>query len=114
MAIKTVFSVFIPEAMTLVSPIRMDIPEKPGYVELRNLIRPLLLGADIEHVSVLYKGRHTDMFVDAEGQQKGLMRNEKATAIYRSNALAHEPHRDPESLPYIYGIAVLCHRRIWF
>lgn len=74
---------------------------------------PLLDGGDLEHVSVLFGGRRADMFVDDRGIEKDLPRNEAATAIYRANWLSRHPGADPESIPAIYGLAVLFDRIVW-
>jgi hypothetical protein len=89
-------------------------PDEPGYDRIRMLIEPLLEGAHLEHVSVLHEGRRADMFVDDEGRLKHLPRNEEATAIYRAAALSREPDRDPETIPFIAGTAILFDRRVWF
>ena len=74
----------------------VELPQQPTYGELRAVIEPLLGCEDFEHVSVLadfaggLKFRRSDMFVDEMGHQKGLPRNEAATAIYRRNALLHQ------------------------
>lgn len=92
----------------------VDLPEEPGYHTLRDLVSPILNGADIERVNVLHEGGYTDMFVDDSGLLLGLPRNSAATAIYRHNVLTHEPDVDASSLPAIYGDAVLFSRRVWF
>lgn len=91
-----------------------DLPEQPGYDKLRKLITPLLDGANLEHVAVLHDGKRTDMFVDDTGALKGLPLNPEATAIYRNNTMSQHPETDPESLPAIYGPAILFDRRVWF
>lgn len=100
--------------------VEIDLRREPGYDKLREVLTPLLDGADLEHVSVLadFDGgtdyqRH-DMFVDETGQLKSLPRNEAATAIYRRNALRRRPGTDPEDLPCIVGPAVLFDRIVWF
>jgi hypothetical protein len=97
-----------------------ELPERPSYHEIAELMQ-LLIGCEhCEHVNVLadFAGgvafKHSDMFVDEIGQQKRLPRNENATVVYRRNALLHQGVRDPESLPSIVGVAVLFERRIWF
>jgi hypothetical protein len=79
----------------------------PGYDRLSALIKPLLYGADLEHVAVLYDGQRRDMFVDENGHAKVLPRNEVATQIYRHNWLTQHPKTVPESMAYIVGVAVL-------
>jgi hypothetical protein len=91
-----------------------ELAAEPGFDALDQLLRPLLDGGDLEHVNVFHDGRYTDMFVDEIGMLKGLPRNEAATAIYRNNTLVHVPGTNPESLPAIYGTAVLFNRKVWF
>lgn len=91
------------------------LPEKPSYQEIKALLLPLLEGAEYpEHVNVLFNGAPADMFVDETGVLKQLPRNEVATKLYRANWLARYPMAEPESLPYIAGVAVMTGRRIWF
>ena len=91
-----------------------DLAPEPTYFALRDIIKPLLNDADLEHVSVLFKGERADMFVDEIGLMKGLPRNDAATDIYRANTLARHPNTAPESLSYIAGTAILFMRRVWF
>lgn len=92
----------------------VDWPAAPKYDAIAALIRPLLMGANLEHVTVLHNGGRRDMFVDEMGAVKGLPRNEAATAIYRNNWLNHRHDADPESLPAIYGTAILFpHDIVW-
>lgn len=96
-----------------------DLPEEPGLDQINAVVRPLIRTLltkhdHIEHVLVKVDGEYTDMFVDDEGQSKQLPRNERATTVYRNNWLTQHPQDDPESLPYIYGDAVLFSRRIWW
>lgn len=92
----------------------VDLAPEPGYRALSAILRPLLDGAELEHVTVLHDGEPADMFVDECGSIKRLPRNEAATAIYRNNWLTQHPKAAPESLPAIYGPAVLFSRRVWF
>ncbi len=102
----------------------VDLPEKPDYRALCNLIEALLdpeRREPIERVNVylVNEDRYTDMFVSEEGKiaktwRAPLPRNEDATVIYRANIVAHKPSTDPESLPFIVGPAVLFSRRVWF
>lgn len=92
----------------------VDLPDNPGYHRLDALLRPLLDGHDLEHVTVLHDGQRADMFVDELSAVKGLPRNEAATAIYRNNWLTQHPKEDPESLPPIFGAAILFSKRVWF
>ena len=92
----------------------IDWPREPGYDKLKALIEPLIGGGRLEHVSVLHDGKRRDMFVDDKGRMKGLPRNDRATAIYRTNWLTQHPEVDPETLPFIAGPAVLFMRRVWY
>lgn len=91
----------------------IDIPQDPGYSTLREIVVPHLGGHPMEHVSVLYDGKPADMFVDSDGQMRGLDRNVVATQIYRSYTLSKQ-FIDPEELPDVVGPAVLFDRRVWF
>jgi len=80
--------------------------DAPTLAELEAVIRPLLDGADMEHVAVLWDGRRCDMFVDEMGALKKLKRNDYARDL--SQQLADpSPGTDPESMPAIYGTAIL-------
>lgn len=92
----------------------VDLPERPPFHTIRAAVLDFLDGADPERVNVFHEGRYTDMFVDEDGIKKGLPVNEAATAIYRNNTLTHVPGTDPESLPFVYGPAVLMSRRVWW
>ncbi len=114
---KTTYVIFYPDGSSTEG--SCDLEEQPGYdainAVVRPLIRTLLTKSDhMEHVTVLHEGERRDMFVDDEGQRKDLDRNEAATSIYRNNWMTHYPKTDPETIPYIYGDAVLFGRRIWF
>lgn len=89
------------------------LPVEPSYQDIKALVEPYLDGGRMEHVAVLHNGRRSDMFVDEIGIQKGLPRNERATAIYRAATLAREPQLDPEHLSCIYGPAVVFDRLVW-
>lgn len=91
-----------------------DATEGPSYKALSAVLDPLFFKRPWEHVSVLFEGRRTDMFVDESGVLDGLPRNEAATAIYRANWLSQYPHADPESLPHIAGLAVVFEKRVWY
>lgn len=91
----------------------VPLPEYPTYLQLEAVIAPILGERNyFERVAVLHDNQRTDMFVDENGAIKGLPSNERATAIYRHNALVRYPHTDPESLPAIYGTAVLFSRPV--
>ena len=97
----------------------------PDYHTLDTLLRPILDGADLEHVTVLadtsFAGGgplvRADMFVDEMSAVKPLPRNEAATLIYRRASMmgktGQRPPRDPEHLPAIYGTAVLFSEIVW-
>lgn len=93
-------------------------PPEPGYLLIKNLVEPLLDGEPLEQVSVLHDGMPRDMFVSEVGRlampHRGpLPRNDRATAIYRTNWLTRHPGTDPETLHWIAGVAVLFERRVW-
>lgn len=109
----TTITIMRPGAPEEVRPVE-QLADDPGYPALKAIVEPFLDGGDLEHVTVLHDGKRTDMFVDECGSLKGLPRNEPATSIYRNNWLTQHPKEDPESLPAIYGPAVLFSRRVWF
>jgi hypothetical protein len=88
-----------------------DVPIDPEYDVLKPLCDRAFSGY-MEHVTVFFEGRYTDMFVDEESKLKGQMRNEAATAIYRNNAITHMGVSNPETLDYIAGGALLFHEPI--
>ena len=92
----------------------VDWPRDPGSDRIKALVQPLLKGGNPDHVTVLHNGERGDMFVDDKGQEKQLARNIKATRIYRAATLARAPQTDPESLPWIWGIAILFDRVVWY
>jgi hypothetical protein len=108
---KTKYTIFYPDG-TEVS-VDVDWPENPGYRQICALVRPLLNDAEMEHVTVLHKGKRADMFVDEMGSIRALPACEKATEIYRSAWLARHPDAFPGDLAAIYGVAVLFHRIVW-
>lgn len=98
-----------------------DLPRDPGYDRLKVLLGPILgEGRWLERVAVLadFDGgtdfKPSDMFVDEDGHDAGLPRNEAATVIYRRNWLIQHPSTDPETMPHIVGTAILFDRRVWF
>lgn len=109
---KTTYTVIKPDGTQTDG--EVDWPKEPGYTKIAALVRPLLDGAELEHVNVLFQNTPHDMFVDEEGLNKGLKRNEKATAIYRRYWTGIHPDRDPESISYIAGTAIIFHRRVWY
>jgi hypothetical protein len=96
----------------------VDLPAQPTYDELAEVMKRFGV-ENCEHVTVLsdftggVKYRRADMFVDEHGQAKGLPRNEFATAIYRRNAILRQGAIQPETLPWIAGVAVLFERIVW-
>lgn len=79
----------------------------PNYDSLRKAMDGVF-DERFEHVYVLHDDQRRDMFVGETSTINGRhSRNEKATAIYRNNALTRSPVIDPESIPAIYGPAVL-------
>ncbi|MGE4043411.1 MAG: hypothetical protein AB7F35_01065 [Acetobacteraceae bacterium] len=92
----------------------VEWPQQPEYHHIKELAMPLLGGAYPERVAVLFNGKPADMFVDEIGMLKGLPRNREATAIYRANRLTKHPDTDPETLPAIYGTAIVFDQRVWF
>ena len=75
---------------------------------------PYFPNAYTEYVNVLVGSRYTDMFVDEDGLTKRLLRNEKATAIYRNNWLTKYPNTDLETLAFIVGPAVVFSDRVGY
>jgi hypothetical protein len=88
-------------------------PVEPGYEAIRDVVEPILK-ADLEHVTVLYKDKRTDMFVDDCGALKHLPRNDAATEIYRAAYLKRHPDTDKEKMPAIYGTAIIFDRQVWY
>ena len=96
-----------------------ELAEEPGYGALKALIEPYLNGGHLEHVTVLWNEEgppweRLDMFVDEDGHNKGLPRNERATQIYRNNWFTQNKNAKPEDLPHIVGPAILFALRVWF
>lgn len=92
----------------------VDLPRAPGLDALRVIVEPMLYGGRLEHVAVFHEGRAVDLFICEGSSFVGNVRNDKATKIYRASSLERDPKTDPESLPAIYGPAVLVDRRVWF
>lgn len=116
--IKTRFRVMTPQADRGAVESEVMWPRVPGYGVLTAAVEPILNG-NLEHVTVLadYDGGtnyvRLDMFVHETGVVDGLPRNEAATTIYRRNWLLQHPGTDPESMPFIAGVAILFDRRVW-
>jgi hypothetical protein len=108
---KTVFQVIPPVGPPRVSSV--DWPEAPTYDQIKALVQPLI-GADIEHVWVTSPAGHRiSMFVDASGAGVRPV-NPLATLEYRRGWMLAHPKDNPDSLPMIYGPAVLFDRRVWY
>lgn len=103
----------------------VEWPESPGLKLIHHLIDPIV-GGDAEHVLVLDPAKvgqyevdpvadRRDLFVDEAGHMREppSPRNENATAIYRANWLRGHPGTDPETLPFIAGVAVLFDQIVW-
>lgn len=91
----------------------VDLPRAPGLGRLRLIVEPMLYGGTLEHVSVLHDGKPTDLFICEGSSFVGNVRNDKATEIYRASWLSHYPKAPPETLPAIYGPAVIVDRQVW-
>lgn len=109
--IATQFTILRADGTEEVRTERMN--DKPGYMVLQVLVRPIIGCEYAERVRVLHDGQALDMFVDESGLDKRLPRNVKATAIYRNNVMTQKPDTDPESLPDVVGDAVLFSRSVW-
>jgi hypothetical protein len=94
----------------------VELAETPTYGALRALVEPLLHGGDMERGRVWYQDAYRDMLVDENGIAKDLPVNERATAIYWANTLAHTPGPHlTETWAEIRGPAVLFpDRLVWF
>ena len=118
----------------------VELPERPSYLALKEVLKPLLDGGRLEHVLVytgavpfLDRRHYRDMFVDEEGHAllfeladdgltavqtrpgKNLPRNERATELYLRNVRLHEPEKPDDPKYFICGTAVLFpDRRVWF
>jgi len=98
----------------------VDWPDAPSLEQIHALVDPLLGdGEPLEHVTVLYRGARSDMFVSEVGKvhltrRPPLPVNDRATRIYQRAWLETHPEEDPNTLPTIAGTAVLFHRRVWF
>ena len=97
-------------------PVEVELPEEPGYRDLKAVIEPLVQGGSLEHVSVLFEGRRADMFVDEygairKGSRPPLPINDAATAIYHAASKARG--QSAVGAPMIHGPAVLFKRIVW-
>jgi hypothetical protein len=109
-SISTTYTVYQPDGGSYKGAVMW--PNEPGYICIRDLVEPILK-ADLEHVTVLYKDKRADMFVDDTGSLKRLPVNKAATAIYRAAYLRRHPKTDPETMPAIHGAAILFDRIVW-
>ena len=105
------FSVLRPDGQSVDSV--ATLPRNPTTDDVRSVVNKFLDGGAAEHVVVLHDNRRTDMFVDEHSHLKRMLRNEVATRLFRAAALRLNPARDPETLPFIAGPAVLFDRPIW-
>jgi hypothetical protein len=104
---KTTYTIYRADGTTEAG--EVDWPESPGYQRISLLVTSLLPCDDIEHVTVCYKGKCADMFVDEIGHFKNLPLNVAASEIYRKAGLASgRPHNTP-----IAGTAVVFDRIVW-
>jgi hypothetical protein len=110
--------VYSPGAM-LPKPEVIELPNRANFAALDAAIKPLIGGAirHIEHVSVLFRDRPSDMFVDEDSAQfiagrPPLPVNEAATLIYHENS--RRRGADLTDAPCIHGVAVVCLTRVWF
>lgn len=112
-AISTVMHILPP--IGTMQTVTIQMRPEPDLAELRKYIEPHLDGEKLERVAVLWDGKRTDMFVGECSAINGRMiRNVRATEIYRNNMLTRHPDMDPETMPAISGPAVLFDRRVWF
>lgn len=109
---KTIYHIFVPE-VTEPKTLEVDWPREPGLGLLQGLIEPLV-GGHMEHVTVLFNNRESDMFVHEEGRLLGLPRNEKATEIYLTAWKKRFPGLEPDPDAFIVGNAIVFDRRVWF
>jgi len=106
------FNVIYPEGAQQTCSV--DWRTEPRFLAICNVVTPYLGGRRFEHVTVLHNGKRADMFVDECGAINRLPMNIEATDIYRAASMRANPDQDPDSLPAIYGVAVLFDERVWF
>lgn len=111
--VATTFHVYRPAAEKRETHTVMLVSE-PSYDEIKAVVGPYLEDGRMEHVSILFNGVRSDMFVDEDFNEKGLELNEEATKIYHASSLQREPEADTSDWPKIRGVAVVFDRRIWF
>jgi len=109
----TKYIVIPPEGEVLVFEAELD--DAPSPESIGELCSSHIAGR-AERVRVFCIGSYTytDMFVGRNSAIDGSPVNAIATAIYRHNAALHDKSVDPETLPSIYGVAVLFDRPVWF
>ena len=88
-------------------------PARPSWNQIRSLVLPLLEYEPMAHLPVLYGNTRGDLFFGEDAEKQGLFRNGVATSIFRAALLRRDLGRDPETLPVIYGPAVVFHRQVW-
>jgi hypothetical protein len=113
---QTKVTIYMPDGTEIER--ELDWPQDPGYQTIKAFMTECFgPGVDFEQVTVMAPGEdkvYTDMFVDEMGHPKGLGRNDKATEHYRRNYLTQNPKTNPDSMPYIVGVAVYFHRMVWY
>jgi len=85
-------------------------PVKPSYLELVNLLEPMLSGP-FTHLRVLENDEYVDMFVLEVMEDFEL--NPAATEIYRRDKVINEA-ANPELMSQIGGPAVIFKEKVWF
>lgn len=98
---------------------KVFLPRRPKYTLLNDIICEWIGDGCgfIEHVSVLFKNEQADMFVHETGairvgERSPLQVNPMATKIYHAYSVSRG--MDMKGAPWIYGVAVISKRRIWF
>lgn len=82
------------------------------FGEVKRLIEDTV-GGRLEHVTVLFNGVRSDMFVHDHSAINGSVPNMAATQIYRAATMERVPGTPPESLPGIFGVAIVFDQIIW-
>lgn len=96
------------------TPEQRIVPYPYDVSAIASVVSPLLGGADLDHVPVVYHGAWRDLFIDPMAEMRGLDRNEMATAIYQNYLFSKFPDTDPETAPFIRGTAVLFpQEKVW-
>lgn len=88
----------------------VDWPPAPGFDLINNFICPIVKGP-MEHVSVSYRGKRADMFIDEMGHiraEEGVL-NVEATKIYRTYAISQGKANEH----YIVNDVVVFDRIVW-